>query len=82
MLIEEAAEIHEAHIVSSLPNKIQQIILIGDHKQLRPTVNSYELARDMNLDLSMFERLRNNGLRPVTLLIQRRMRPEISEVIK
>ena len=43
MIVEEAAEILEAHITSSLPLNLQQLILIGDHKQLRPAVNVYQL---------------------------------------
>mmetsp|Transcript_5831 Transcript_5831/g.9332 ORF Transcript_5831/g.9332 Transcript_5831/m.9332 type:complete len:143 (+) Transcript_5831:2740-3168(+) len=82
MLIEEAAEIHEAHITSALPTKLQQLILIGDHKQLRPTVNSMRLASEFNLDISMFERLIMSGMKHATLTTQRRMRPEISAVIR
>ncbi len=33
LMLEEAAEILEAHIISSLTPTIQQCILIGDHKQ-------------------------------------------------
>ena len=39
MIVEEAAEILESQLLSCLANvPVQQIILIGDHKQLKPTV--------------------------------------------
>ena len=81
MVVEEAAEILESHIFTSLNPDIEQLILIGDHQQLRPNLNSYELAEYYNLDLSMFERLINNNFEYAKLSQQRRMRPEISEII-
>ena len=61
MVVEEAAEILESHIFTSLNPDIQQLVLIGDHQQLRPSLNAFELAEYYNLDLSMFERLINNN---------------------
>ena len=49
IVVEEAAEVLESHIVSCLTVATQQLILIGDHKQLRPNPNEYYLARDYNL---------------------------------
>ena len=37
VLVEEAAEVLEAHIISSLTKGCEHLILIGDHQQLRPT---------------------------------------------
>lgn len=61
MIVEEAAEIVEAHITTSMTPSIKQLILIGDHQQLRPATNVMELSTKYNLDISMFERLINNG---------------------
>ncbi len=36
MLIEEGAEILEPLVVAALPSTLQHLIMIGDHKQLRP----------------------------------------------
>ena len=36
LIVEEAAEVFEAHIVASLTESCQHLILIGDHQQLRP----------------------------------------------
>jgi hypothetical protein len=43
VILEEAAEIIEAHVLASLPPTTQRLIQIGDHKQLRGKVKSYVL---------------------------------------
>ncbi len=82
MIVEEAAEILESHLFTSINNNIEQLVLIGDHQQLRPSLNVLELSQNYNLDLSMFERLIDNGFQFSKLITQRRMRPEISEVMR
>ena len=81
VIIEEAAEVLEAHTVSSLSKHTQHLILIGDHQQLRPRTNAHILARDYRLDVSLFERLVRNEFPYVTLQVQHRMRPEISALV-
>jgi superfamily I DNA and/or RNA helicase len=39
ILVEEAAEILEPQILAVLHHKVQHLIQIGDHKQLRPQVS-------------------------------------------
>ncbi|XP_046560629.1 NFX1-type zinc finger-containing protein 1-like [Haliotis rubra] len=82
VIVEEAAEVLEGHIITSLSPGCQHLILIGDHKQLRPNPNVYALARRYNLDLSLFERMINNGLHCDCLELQHRMRPSISKVLR
>jgi len=43
VIVEEAAEVLEAHIVTALSQKCEHLILIGDHKQLRPNPTVYRL---------------------------------------
>jgi superfamily I DNA and/or RNA helicase len=62
-------------MATSLTPKIEHLILIGDHEQLRPNHNVFDLAKKYNLDISMFERLVNNNFENVMLKNQRRMRP-------
>ena len=81
VIFEEAAEVLEAHVITSLASSVQQLILIGDHKQLRPKPTCYDLEKDYNLDISLFERLVDNGFRHVTLEIQHRMRPKVAKLI-
>ena len=58
----------------------------GDHKQLRPKVDTYELSvqagRGHSLNVSLFERLVMAGLPHTTLEVQHRMHPDISSLIK
>ncbi|KAK7499274.1 hypothetical protein BaRGS_00009534 [Batillaria attramentaria] len=82
VVVEEAAEVLEGHVITTLSQDCQHLILIGDHKQLRPNPTVYHLARKYNLELSLFERMINNGLRCVTLGWQHRMRPEIASLVK
>lgn len=62
VLIEEAAEVLEAHILTSIPLECERVILIGDHQQLRPNCNVYKLSKEYNLSISMFERLVKQGV--------------------
>ena len=82
VIIEEAAEVMEAHIITSLSRDTNHVILIGDHKQLRPKATVYELAQKYNLEISLFERMVMNSMDCKRLCIQHRMRPEIAALTK
>ena len=82
VIIEEAAEVMEAHIITSLSRDTNHVILIGDHKQLRPKATVYELAQKYNLEISLFERMVMNSMDCKRLSIQHRMRPEIAALTK
>jgi hypothetical protein len=83
---EEAGEILESHILTALGPKTDQLIMIGDHKQLRPKVNNYKLTvakgEGYDLDRSLFERLVLKGFPHQILTAQHRMRPEISALVR
>ncbi|KAG5647446.1 hypothetical protein DXG03_009376 [Asterophora parasitica] len=86
VLVEEAGEILESHVLTAMGPKTSQVILIGDHKQLRPKVNKYELTVEKedgyDLNRSLFERLILRGYPHAKLSEQHRMRPEISALIR
>lgn len=93
MICEEAGEVLEAHTLTAFLPGIEHAILIGDHEQLRPQINNYELQYDnprgkkYSLDISLFERLVKPNAGGVqlplsTLKIQRRMHPSISELVR
>ena len=82
VIVEEAAEVLEAHIIASLTPGCQHLILIGDHQQLRPTPAVYDLAKRYKLDVSLFERMVNVGIQCEMLNVQHRMRPEIATLMK
>lgn len=83
VLVEEAGEILEAHVITSLGPSVKQLILIGDHKQLRPKINSYNLSVEkgegFDLNVSLFERLIRQGHHFTTLQEQHRSHPDISQ---
>ncbi len=81
VIVEEAAEIFEAHTITTLSSGCEHLILIGDHQQLRPKPNVYELEKNFNLGRSLFERVIQNGLPYEHLVTQYRMRPEICKVL-
>ncbi|GIY05613.1 NFX1-type zinc finger-containing protein 1 [Caerostris extrusa] len=78
VIVEEAAEVLESHIVTSLAPGTEHLILIGDHQQLKPSPTVYELATKFGMNVSLFERMVENGLDCYKLEIQHRMRPEIA----
>ena len=84
LLVEEAAETREANIASGLFPSLQQLILVGDHKQLKPTSDRSEMEEaPYNLNVSMFERLVESRRVPYVMLkMQRRMAPEIRSIVE
>ncbi|RTE73083.1 hypothetical protein BHE90_012479 [Fusarium euwallaceae] len=93
IICEEAAEVMEAHVISALMPSVEHLIQIGDHKQLRPQISSHSLSLETRsglawqLDRSQFERraVGEPGLPPAPvaqLNVQRRMRPEISQLLR
>ena len=93
VICEEAGEVMEPHMLSALLPSVEHFIQIGDHQQLRPQINNYNLSLESQqgslyqLDRSQFERLSNGepgrSAFPVAQLnVQRRMRPEISTLIR
>lgn len=92
VIVEEAGEVLEPHIITALceatayTEGTKHLILIGDHLQLRPKVESYKLSAasgfGYNFDYSMFERLIKSGFPSAMLQVQHRMRPYISNFIR
>lgn len=94
-LCEEAGEVLEAHLLTALLLSVEHAILIGDHLQLRPQIQNYELSREnpkggeqYSLDVSLFERLVEAELMSgvqlpySTLETQRRMHPSIAQLVR
>ncbi|CAM1501438.1 Fc.00g034220.m01.CDS01 [Cosmosporella sp. VM-42] len=94
MLCEEAGEVLEAHNLTALLPSVEHAILIGDHLQLRPQIQNYDLqsansrGRQYSLDMSLFERLvhpphETDPRVPYSILeTQRRMHPSIAELVR
>ncbi|RZC35374.1 AAA 11 domain containing protein, partial [Asbolus verrucosus] len=81
VIVEEAAEVLEAHIITSLTKHCEQLVLIGDHQQLKPSTTDYDIEKRYNLGISLFERMILNNIQCYTLNVQYRMRPEIAHLI-
>jgi hypothetical protein len=93
IICEEAGEVMEPHMISALLPSVEHFVQIGDHQQLRPQINNHGLSLESRqgaayqLDRSQFERLSvgepDRPPFPVAQLnVQRRMRPEISTLIR
>tara|TARA_B100001750_G_scaffold242926_1_gene257198 strand:+ start:758 stop:2773 length:2016 start_codon:yes stop_codon:yes gene_type:complete len=78
ILIDEATQAIEPATWVPIMRGCRRLVLVGDHRQLPPTVLSRR-AEDDGLRLSMFERLIEIGLQPNMLNTQYRMHPVISE---
>lgn len=82
VLIEEAAETLEAPVIAACVESVQHLILVGDHKQLRPHCHVFDLEQEpYNLNISLFERMVKNDVEFSVLRRQRRMKPEIRRLL-
>lgn len=77
VLIDEASQATELATIVPLCHGCEQLVLLGDHCQLPPTVSS-DAAISEGLALSLFERLVQNGVQAHLLSTQYRMNPAIS----
>ncbi|KAL7522470.1 hypothetical protein ACHAWX_007163 [Stephanocyclus meneghinianus] len=78
LLLEEAGEVSESALISILRiPSLRKCILIGDHQQLRPTVNSHQLRVHKKYDISCFERLVSLNMPCTMLKTQNRMLHEV-----
>ncbi|CAK0865905.1 unnamed protein product [Prorocentrum cordatum] len=78
VLMDEASQATEPSTIVPICKGCLQLVLLGDHCQLPPTVGS-DLAAKEGLALSLFERLARAGVKPTLLQQQYRMHPAISE---
>lgn len=77
-VFEEAAEVAESHVLACLTPYTQQVILIGDHQQLKPYTGTHALQ---GLQMSLFERLITHQFPATVLNVQYRMRSCIAELL-
>ncbi|KIP03942.1 hypothetical protein PHLGIDRAFT_76808 [Phlebiopsis gigantea 11061_1 CR5-6] len=89
LMVEEAGQVLEAHIMTSLVTSVHHLICIGDPEQLRPTLATFALSMDsargkelFKFDRSLMERLADAKLPMTQINVQRRMRPDISHFIR
>ena len=78
VLIDEATQATEPATLVPLVRGARQVVMVGDHRQLPPTVISRR-AEQGGLARSLFERLVDMGVSTILLDTQYRMHPSISE---
>ena len=78
VIIDECSQATELSTLIPLLHHCEQLVLIGDHKQLPPTVISNE-ANKLGLNKSLFERLYEFGINSCQLEIQYRMHSSLFE---
>jgi uncharacterized membrane protein YgcG len=77
VLLDEASQVTEPSSLVAVAKGCHQLVLVGDHKQLPPTV----ICRDAGLaglSTSLFDRMTNMGVKPHLLDVQFRMHPAVS----
>ncbi|GIL42418.1 hypothetical protein Vafri_393 [Volvox africanus] len=77
VVLDEATQATEPHSLVPLLGQVRQVVLVGDPRQLPPTVKSQEAA-ELGLNIPLFERLQLMGLVPLLLDTQYRMHPAIA----
>ena len=78
VLMDEATQASEPSALVPITRGCRQLVLVGDHKQLPPTVIS-DAAQQGGLGQSLFERLTECGVETHMLTTQYRMHPTIRE---
>ncbi|PAV70889.1 hypothetical protein WR25_14678 [Diploscapter pachys] len=80
LVMDEAAELTEAQTITCFLPCLEQIVLVGDHQQLRPrpNVQDHEL---FGMNISFFERLVIKGFDVQVLTMQHRMNNNIVDTI-
>lgn len=84
VIVDEASQQTEPASLVPLVKGCEKVILVGDHVQLRPTVQEYSPA--LGFDVSLFERLYTRqettpGMAKIMLDTQYRMHPSICDFI-
>ena len=78
ILVDEASQCHELSCLVPLIHGCEQLVLVGDHCQLPPTISCDAAKRD-GLGVSLFDRLVQSGVPTFMLDTQYRMHPKIAE---
>jgi len=74
VVLDEAGQTTEPALITALASaKARQVILVGDTKQLPPTVTTQDAALRKIIGVSPMERLLNNGIDEFSLKFQYRM---------
>ena len=78
VIFDECGQCLDPDIVIGAIHGAQQLIIVGDHRQLGPIVLS-RAAKRSGYDVSLMQRITGLGIRPSFLKMQYRMHPSISQ---
>ncbi|CAB9509012.1 NFX1-type zinc finger-containing protein 1 [Seminavis robusta] len=87
VVVEEASEVCEPLLFSCLTESTVKLEMIGDHRQLQPSVQDrFEFEQCNKVNVSMFQRLieapAGHGIPSTVLSVQRRMRTNICDLTR
>ena len=71
VVVDEATQATEPEALIPIVMGAKQLVMVGDHHQLRPVVTCKKAAK-AGLTQSLFERLVNTGIKPERLAVQYR----------
>eukprot|EP00730_Choanoeca_flexa_P018671 TRINITY_DN9090_c0_g1_i1.p1 TRINITY_DN9090_c0_g1~~TRINITY_DN9090_c0_g1_i1.p1 ORF type:complete len:1018 (+),score=309.09 TRINITY_DN9090_c0_g1_i1:46-3054(+) len=81
IILDECCQMTEPNALLPVARfKCRQLMLVGDPKQLQPTVSGGEAAHDQGLEQTLFSRLSRMGVAPIMLRTQYRCHPAISRI--
>lgn len=78
VVVDEATQAVEPHLLIPILHGSKQVVLVGDHFQLGPTIASRD-ASGAGLGVTILERLCQLGNLPIRLEVQYRMHPALCE---
>ena len=79
IVVEDAEEILESHVLALLSPQTRKLVLLGDVKRKRAGCSTVTLATQLRCDMSLIVRLVNSGkFNHLALSFQHRSRPEIA----
>ena len=78
VIIDEVTQTVEPTTLIPILHGSDQVVLVGDHMQLGPTVTSSRALR-AGFSITMVQRLVQLGIKPIRLLTQYRMQPALAE---
>ena len=69
IIVDDANQLTEVELIPALIKNCQQVVLVGDDKQL-PPVSFSVMAKSKGLNLSVFEKLVKQRIKPILFSIQ------------
>lgn len=69
MLVDDSAQITELELIPALTKNCQQVVLVGDDKQI-PPVSLSVMAKSKGINVTTFEKLAKQKIKPILFSVQ------------